>query len=97
MALGRFVVYLATGRLLTWLVQTSGLTRPLFERHYLLSELRACDLCSGFWVYLALSPREDLGFRPGILNRVAWAAGASFLAHLLRLGWDSKYKVTVID
>lgn len=97
MALGEFVIYLATGRLLTWLVQTSGLTRPLFDRHPLLKELSECDLCTGFWVFLALSPRADLGFRPRALNRVAWAAGGSFAAHLLRLGWHSKFTVTVIE
>jgi hypothetical protein len=97
MALGKFLVYLATGRLLTWLVQTSGLARPLWDRHYLLSEMRECDLCAGFWVYLALSPRDDLGFRPRALNRLAWAAITSFTAHLLRLGWNSKFRVTVIE
>jgi len=90
-------MYLATGRLLTWLVQTSGLTRPLFDRHPTLRELRECDLCTGFWVYLVLSPRQDLGFRPHFLNRIAWAAGSSFAAHLLRLGWLSKFGVTVIE
>lgn len=95
MALDRLLLYLATGRLLTWLVQTSGLTRPLFDRHPITKELRECDLCTGFWVYLALSPRWDMGF--GILNRIALAALSSFAAHLLRLGWHSKYTVTVIE
>lgn len=89
--------YLAIGRLLTWLIQVSGLTRPLFDRHSKLREMRECDLCLGFWVYLALSPREEMGFRPRVLNRIAWAAVASFTAHLMRLGWDSKFGVTVIE
>lgn len=87
--------YLAIGRLLTWLIQTNGLTRPLFDRHPKLKELRECDLCLGFWVYLALAPRVDLGF--GVLNRIGWAAVATFVAHLLRLGWEVKFKVTVFE
>lgn len=87
--------YLAIGRLLVWLIQTNGLTRPLFDRHAKLRELRDCDLCLGFWVYLALAPRIDLGV--GRLNRISWAAIASFTAHLLRLGWEVKFRVTVIE
>lgn len=99
MELPEFLLYLSAGRLLTWLFQTSGLTRPLWRRHPALAELGGCDLCLGFWVYLALAllrPRQAFGqWRRG--ESVVLAAGSSFAAHLLRLGWVSKFGVTVIE
>lgn len=98
MTLPEFLLYLAAGRLITWLLQINGLLRPLWNRHSLLTELAECDLCLGFWVYLGLA-----AFFPGVFGLWPWpvellllAALTSFLAHLLRLGWQDKFGTVVI-
>ncbi len=61
MTLSTFAIFLLAGRLITWLLQTSGLMKPLWNKHKLLTELAECDLCLGFWVYLALAAFLDYG------------------------------------
>lgn len=97
MSLNNFLLYLLAGRLLTFLLQTTGLLRPLWKAHPLLKELSECDLCLGFWVFLGLGQRKPFGLWPGLVERVVLAALASFGAHLLRLGWESKFGGMVID
>lgn len=95
-----YLLYLAAGRLLTWLLQVNGLTRPIFDSHPKLAELRACDMCLGFWVYLglALFIAPPLMLFPKPVKLVVVAAMSTFLMHLLRLGWVSKFGgITVID
>lgn len=95
MSLTQFVLYLAAGRLLTWLLQISGLMRPVWGKHPKLKELAECDLCLGFWVYLALAPRRAFGLWSDPGERIVLAAFSSLAAHLLRLGWQAKFGVTV--
>lgn len=99
MTLSTFALALAVGRLLTWLLQTSGLLRPFWQSHPLLSELGECDLCVGFWVYLALGffLASPFGLWPWWVEMVMFAAIASFTAHLLRLGWQAKFGTVVFD
>ena len=72
-----FALYLAAGRLLTWLLQTNGLTRPVWDRHAKLKELADCDLCLGFWVYLALAPRRVFGLWGDVAERVVLVGGGA--------------------
>lgn len=97
MKLPDFLLYLAIGKLITWLLQTNGLTRPIWKLHPILAELEQCDLCLGFWVYLvlALFLRSTLSLWPGPINRIVLAALSSFMAHLLRLGWENKFGVVI--
>ncbi len=100
MGLSEFLLYLAVGRLLTWLLQVNGLTRRLWRLHPLLTELGECDLCLGFWIYLTLSlswRRGLFAVWPRSVESAALAAIATFAAHLLRLGWQSKFGVAVIE
>lgn len=100
MSLFNFLFYLAAGRLITWLLQTNGLMRPVWQSHPLLAEMRACDLCLGFWVYLGLAlawPRRIFGLWPHDIERGLLAAITAMVAHLLRLGWLSKFGTVVID
>lgn len=100
MRLSEFFLFLAVGRLLTWLLQVNGLMRRLWRLHPVLMELGECDLCLGFWIYLALLlswQRELSGVWPGAVESIALAAIATFAAHLLRLGWQSKFGVAVIE
>ena len=88
-----WLVYLAIGKLLIWLIQTNGLTKPLFDLHPKLVELRNCDLCLGWWVYLALGLwLINLGFEQIII-----AAISSFIVHIFSLGWQAKFGIVVIE
>lgn len=100
MSLPAFLALLGAGRLTIWLLQVNGLARPLWAAHPTLTELGECDLCLGFWVYLALiathHEKRLLGFWPRWIEAIVLAAMASFTAHLIRLGWERKFGVTVV-
>jgi len=98
MTLGQFLIYLAIGRLFIWLIQITGLLRPVWGLHPLLEEFRACDLCLGFWVYLALSYGLAAPFSwwyPAA-EMVLVAGIATAMAHFIRLGWQSKFGVEIV-
>jgi hypothetical protein len=80
------------------MLQVAGPLRPLWALHPLLTELSECDLCLGFWVYLGLAL-----FLPGIFGLFPWlvevvilAMLSSLMAHLIRLGWLSKFGCEVV-
>lgn len=98
MTLSEFLLYLGAGRLVTWLLQTNGLTRRLWRLHPLLTELGECDLCLGFWVYLALLflwRGAIFGLWARQAEIVILATIATLMARLLRLGWQSEFGVTL--
>lgn len=86
-----------------WLLQTAGLMRQFWNSDPLLQELGGCDLCLGFWVYLGLglawalplwavdAPVILFGFLPSLVEVVILAMLAALMAHLIRLGWLSKF------
>jgi hypothetical protein len=99
MTVPQFAIHLLTGRLLTWLVQTNGLSRPIWRLHPTLTELGECDLCLGFWGFLAmaiLAGKPMFNLWPRWFDYVAQAAISTFVVHLVRLGWQRKFGVTVI-
>ncbi len=95
-----YLLFLAFGRLITWLLQTAGLLRPVWRAHPLLAELGGCDLCLGFWVYLTLAlcyrGGKVFGLWPDLVERALLAALSALGAHLVRLGWGDRFGVTVI-
>jgi len=99
MTVPNFVLFLMTGRLLTWFLQTNGLLDPIRKLHPLLEEMNECDLCLGFWVFLIMSillKHQYSNTGPGWFNYLVQATFSTFVAHLLRLGWNSKFGVMVI-
>ena len=99
MTAANFGLSVILGRLITWLLQTNGLSKPLWDSHPLLTELGECDLCLGFWVYLAMATMTKLAMFeiwPKWFDCIAQAAISTFIAHLIRLGWYSKFGTTVI-
>ncbi len=95
-----FFLYLGAGRLLVWVLQINGLMKPVWASHPLLKELSGCDLCLGFWVYLILGFFPTLSFGFGWwwpVDLVILATTASFMAHLLRLGWGTRFGVVIDD
>ena len=97
MTLLHFILLLAVGRLLIWLLQTASPIRWLCRQVRLLS-LLDCDLCLGFWVYLFLALfLPAFGPWPALLNVVITAAFSTFVMHLLRLGWQAKFSTVVLE
>ena len=99
MTVSQFALHLLAGRLLIWLIQTNGLSKPIWALHPTLSELGECDLCLGFWGFLAMAILADkplFEFWPRWFDYVVQAAISTFVVHLTRLGWHSKFGVTVI-
>lgn len=99
MTIPEFALHLLTGRLLIWLIQTNGLSKPLWSLHPLLAELGECDLCLGFWGFLGMATVIDkpmFPHWPKWFDCIAQAAISTFTVHLVRLGWHSKFGVTVI-
>jgi len=100
MTLGAFLLFLAAGRLVTWTAQTSGLLRPLWQKHPLLEELGGCDLCLGVWVYAGLVlvwQPTPFGLFPAPVEWLLLALGSALTAHLLRLGFWAKFGIEVIS
>ncbi len=100
MTVPAYLLYLAAGRLITWLLQTAGPMRPVWRAHPLLAELGGCDLCLGVWVYLALAlcyrGGKLFGLWPDLVERAILAALTALGAHLLRLGFEDRFGVTVV-
>lgn len=99
MTVPEFSLFLLVGRLLTWLVQINELSTPIWKAHPKLAKLGECDLCLGFWVFLAMAlvaRKATFTLWPRWFDCVVQAAIGSYTAHMLRLGWKSKFDVTVI-
>ena len=100
MSLKDFAGFLLIGRLIIWLTQTNGLIDSLWGKHKKLEELRDCDLCLGFWVYLIMAIlqwRKPFKIFPRPFEWFTLAGIASFAMHLIRLGWGLKFNGVVID
>lgn len=102
----RVVLYLAIGRLFIFLLQKSPYKRlvtlwvPADIRQHLF-ELFGCDLCLGWWVYLALAVimqeiwfTNDIGYIPAF-SEIITCSAATFLMWLIRNGWDSLFREIV--
>ena len=94
-------LYFAIGRLVIWLLQIAGPLEKLWQLHPKLRELRECDLCLGFWVYTALALWFRFNWLPDVmyipvLSEALTGGAASFIMHLIRLGWSAKFGVIVV-
>ncbi len=92
---------LGLGTLLVWTLQAAGLIQPIFSIHPKLKELRDCDFCLGFWVFLPFVFLFDLNlmapFYLPVFSEVATAIAISFAVHIFRLGWTHKFGYFTLD
>lgn len=96
-------LYLSIGLFLTWFIQSQKIFEYLTPLP-ILRELRKCNICMGFWVYLVLYFVFYMGvldILPQnlfiiILNPIITSAILSFIAHLIRTGYTTIYRITVI-
>jgi hypothetical protein len=93
------LVFLGIGKLFIYLFQKSPIPRVLPDG--ILKELSECDLCLGFWVYLFLGVilNKDLDeeIENQIISKLATASFATFVIHLLSIGWREKFSTYVIE
>jgi hypothetical protein len=94
------VVLGVLGRLLVWVLQTSGPTRRFWSLHPFLTELGLCDFCVGCWVFslLAWPLRVNLlsPIYVPILSEIATGITFSFVSHLVAIGWRAKWGLEVL-
>ena len=89
---GLFLLLLGT--LLVWTLRLAGPLRSVWKRHVLLEELRDCDFCLGFWVYLGLSlvSGETIVEWWPPANYTLTALVFAFLFFLNRTGWQTLFQ-----
>jgi len=94
-----FFQYAAIGKLFLFLVRKFPLTGIILGKTELSQELYDCDLCLGFWVYLALAPffkiKIDIVENKVVRNTVL-AGVTSFLMYLISVGWRENFENLVI-
>lgn len=89
------------GALFVWFMRIAGPFRSFWQRSELLEELRDCDTCLSFWVYLFLAivwKKQTLwqGKLPKLVDVIATAAMLSLAYTLLRAGWNDRFRELVI-
>ena len=91
----------AIGALFVWFLRITGPFRGFWQQSELLEELRDCDTCLSFWVYLLLAvvwKKQTLWPEklPKVVDAIATAAVLSFIYTLLRAGWNERFRELVI-
>ncbi len=89
------------GRLLVWVLQTSGPTKRFWDLHPFLQELGECDFCTGCWVYTILAIMLDVNLTAPIYapiaSEVITGVTFAFVAHLATVGWRTKWGYEVLE
>ncbi len=88
------------GRLVIWIVQTSGPTRRFWGLTPFLAELGECDLCVGCWLMPLLVWLFGVNLLAPIyvpvVSEILTGWLFAFGLHIGRLGWQAKFSVTVL-
>ena len=95
-----FLVYLLIGEIFIFL----GMKFPPFSesRFDFVKRLWTCSLCAGTWVFTFLSFAlgqvlfRELFYVP-VISELATGGLVAFIAHLVELGWKSKFEVIIIE
>lgn len=95
------LVCLGVGRLVIWIVQTSGPTRKIWSLRPFLAEFGECDLCVGCWVMpLAAWLFSQNLLAPiyvPVVSEILTGWLMAFGLHLGRLGWQSAFGITYLS
>lgn len=102
-----FIIFSLVGKLIIFFVQTFPLSKlpifgELFKNGKFLHDLVSCDLCLGFWVYLGLSfmtgttITESYNYPPYV-SEVVTAMFASFVMHMVTIGWNEKFGIINVN
>ena len=89
------------GRLLVWVLQTSGPTKRVWDLHPFLEELGKCDFCVGCWVYMPLAYVFKVNLTAPlyypVLSEIVTGIAFAFVAHLAAIGWQQKWGYEVLE
>ena len=93
-----YLVFLLVGKIAVYFLQTFPYKR--FIKWEFLLELFECDLCLGVWVYTFLCFAIGMNFYTfyvPMVSEILSGASASFIMHLLSIGWRTKFSTIVIE
>lgn len=97
----KIVTLAVIGRLLIWVLQTSGPTKRIWKLHPFLTELGECDFCVGCWVYAAMAYLFAFNLLDPIyvpvLSEVVTGIVMSFVSHLAALGWKQRWGYEILE
>ena len=94
-----FVIFLGVGKLVIYTLQ-KFLSDNVSNKF--VNNLVSCDLCLGVWIYTALATIYRINILTDVfpyipvLSQLIIGCVASFVMHLLSLGWREKFSVIVI-
>ena len=93
------LIFLGLSGFLIWFIQSQKIFDYIFRGKFL-KEIRDCQVCLGTWVCLVLFPIFHLiifeNWYQYIVMWIIFAAISSFIIHLIRLGWTSRFGITTI-
>lgn len=89
------------GRLLVWVIQTSGPSKLIWKLHPILAELGECDFCVGCWVFALLAWLFSINLLEPIyvpvLSEIITGIVFSFVSHLAAMGWKARWGYEVLE
>jgi hypothetical protein len=97
----RLILFFAIGRLIIFFIQkfiSDNVPEKYLIRYGYFARLFGCDLCLGFWVYTILAYIMKIqvlyviNYVP-IFSEVLTGMISSFIMHIFRLGWNTKFQV----
>ena len=99
------VIYLLIGKLLIYTLQKypfPDIFPRLFREGGFLKKLLDCDFCLGFWVYFLMAFVFGMNFFSeyfyiAIISEGLTGISASFIMHLLSIGWKDKFGTFLVE
>lgn len=94
-----FLAFLGVGKLIIYILN-KFLSDNINNKF--VNNLVSCELCSGVWIYTLIAIIYKINILSDIFPYVPVLSGvitgcfASFIMHLLTLGWKTKFEVIVI-
>lgn len=94
----KYLAFALVGRLTVWLWQKTPFSDWLSRKSEFLSRLFECDLCFGFWVYTVLSIPFMINIFDGwfymkIISEILTGMVTTFLVYLVKIGWDTTFRI----
>ncbi len=95
--MSKLFFYIAIGKLSIYFIQIFPPIQILYKWKYL-EKLLSCDLCLGTWVFAFYAWTFKINFMQEwfyvpILCEIVTGAIASFIVHLVSIGWKDKFGV----
>jgi len=97
----KIIALAVIGRLLIWVLQTSGPTKRIWQLHPYLGELGECDFCLGCWVFTGMAAILGVNFLEPIyvpfVSEVVTGIATSLISHLAAIGWRQRWGYEILE